>query len=146
MENTAISLILISKEKEHFKVEIEIALISNFLKTIYDEFREKSFKTLKIPLYNIEGRVLTKIIEYCRFEHKFSIIKKVYEEKLADYNKYLYSNMVWVNEFLKVNKHMIIQIINAASYLEIESLLLYSTQIIASNLVKKYQKIKKYSN
>jgi S-phase kinase-associated protein 1 len=142
MENTAISLILISKEKEHFKVEIEIALISNFLKTIYDEFREKSFKILKIPLYNIEGRVLTKIIEYCRFEHKFSIIKKVYEEKLTDYNKHSYSNMVWTNEFLKVDKHMIIQIINAASYLEIESLLLYSTQIIARNLVKKYKKIK----
>jgi S-phase kinase-associated protein 1 len=140
MGNTAISIILISKEKEHFKVEIEIALISNFLKTLYEDFRENSFKTLKIPLYNIEGRVLTKIIEYCRFEHKFSIIKKVYEEKLADCNKHSHSNMVWANEFLKVNKHMIIQIINAASYLEIESLLLYSTQIIANNLVKKYKK------
>ncbi len=143
MENTAISLILISKEKEHFKVEIEIALISNFLKNIYDEFREKSFKTLKIPLFNIEGKVLTKIIEYCRFEYKFSIIKKVYEEKLADYNKHSYSNMEWVNEFLKVNKNMIIQIINAASYLEIESLLLYSTQIIANKLIKKYKNLKK---
>lgn len=140
MENTQFSIILISKEKELFKVEIEVALVSNFLKTLYEEFKEKPFKTLKIPLYNIEGRVLTKIIEYCRFEHKFSIIKKVYEEKSAKCNKHSYSNMSWANEFLKVNKHMIIQIINAASYLEIESLLIYSTKIIANNLVKKYKK------
>jgi S-phase kinase-associated protein 1 len=135
MENNEGWIILVSKEKELFKVEIEIAIISNFLKILYQEFKQKRFKTLKIPLLNIEGKVLVKVIEYCRFEHKFSVIKKIYDKKLANFNKHLYLKTVWANEFFKVNKHMIIQIMNAASYLEIESLILYSTQIIAKKLI-----------
>jgi S-phase kinase-associated protein 1 len=127
---------LVTKEKEFFNVELEIISLSNFLKNIYEEFKNKSWENLIIPLYNIETKVLAKIIEYCRYEKNFYCIKNIYYKKKNNFNFELFQNSSWAKEFLKINKHMIIPIIKAASYLDIEKLLFVSTKILAEKFVQ----------
>nr|UXY87574.1 E3 ubiquitin ligase SCF complex SKP1 subunit [Cryptomonas curvata] len=130
MKNTKIFIKLVSKEKEPFDVGPEVILMSNFLKNIYKEFKNKKLQILVIPLFNIEAKVLAKIIEYCKFENMIF-------KKNNHINVEPYKNCSWTKDFLKINKHMIIPIIKAASYLDIENLLYCSTQILADSFLKK---------
>ena len=136
-------IILITKEKEFFNIELETALMSNFLKNLYFQFRKESNEDLIIPLYNVETKVLTKIIEYCRYQKNFSSIKDFSKYRDSDF----YQKCDWNIEFFKVNKHMIVDMINAAFYLDIKDLLKYATETIANSFVitmDNYQKTNKF--
>ena len=133
MEVSKKFIILMTKEKEFFKVELEIALVSNFIKNLFYKFEKKLKEKLIIPLYNIETKVLSKIIEYCRHEKKIFSTENFNFKKTKHNNIVFYQTSNWLKEFFKINKQIIIDLINAAFYLDIEDFIICATKIIAED-------------
>ncbi|KAJ9704450.1 hypothetical protein PVL29_002833 [Vitis rotundifolia] len=82
----------------------------------------------EIPLPNVTSKILAKVIEYCE---KHVETPKEEEHSVNDELK------AWDADFVKVDQDTLFALINAANYLEIESLLELTTQTVADVILGK---------
>ncbi|CAI8614153.1 unnamed protein product [Vicia faba] len=94
-----------SHDGETFEVEEAVALESQTIKYMIEDGCAKGV----IPLPNLTGSILAKVIEYCK--------KHVNGEASSDDVK------KWDTEFVKVEQDTLFKLILAANYLNIKSLL-----------------------
>nr|ABB77426.1 Skp1-like protein 1 [Petunia integrifolia subsp. inflata]ACA61786.1 SKP1-like protein 4 [Petunia x hybrida] len=117
--STSKMIVLKSSDGETFEVEESVALESQTIKhMIEDDCADSS-----IPLPNVTSKILAKVIEYCK-RHVEAAAKtddKVSEEDLKNFDA----------EFVKVDQGTLFDLILAANYLNIKSLLDLTCQTVA---------------
>ncbi|XP_058213722.1 SKP1-like protein 1A [Rhododendron vialii] len=129
--STPKKIVLISSDGETFEVEETVALESQTIKHLIEDGCED--KTIPIP--NVTGKILAKVIEYCRKHAKASgagkaaadVDKDAAREEALMKQKAL---MKWDANFVDVEQLMLFDLILAANYLNIESLLDLTCQMV----------------
>ncbi|KAL6289540.1 hypothetical protein ACE6H2_007050 [Prunus campanulata] len=113
-----------SDDGEIFKVEEAVAMQSQTIK----HMMEDDCADGTIPLPNVTSNILAKVIEYCR-KHKDILTKATDGDNKEDILK------SWDAEFVKVDQDTLYDLIMAANYLNIKSLLDLILQTVA-NMIK----------
>ncbi|KAK4583895.1 hypothetical protein RGQ29_021852 [Quercus rubra] len=107
-----------SSDGEAFEVEEAVALESQTIKhMIEDDCADNG-----IPLPNVTSKILAKVIEYC---------KKHVESTCADERTSDEDLKAWDTEFVRVDQATLFDLILAANYLNIKSLLDLTCQTVA---------------
>nr|QBB20014.1 E3 ubiquitin ligase HOS1-like proteon [Ettlia sp. YC001] len=116
---------LTSSDNQLFEVDEEIANESQTVKNMIEDTGTEDI----IPLPNVPGKILAKVIEYCKFHVEAN--KKVDDKpsKSEDDIKQ------WDTEFVKVDQATLFDLILAANYLNIKGLLDLTCQTVA-NMIK----------
>ncbi|KAL3811493.1 hypothetical protein ACHAXA_004401 [Cyclostephanos tholiformis] len=119
------TLKLVSKEGDTFEVPIEIAKLSNLVVTTLGEEDidedDDDGGVVEIPLPNVKATVLAKVIEYCTH------YKMV--EPMTPITLPLKSNRIseivqdWYARFVDVDQTMLFELVTAANFMDIKSLL-----------------------
>ncbi|PSS00455.1 SKP1-like protein [Actinidia chinensis var. chinensis] len=107
-----------SSDGEAFEVEETVALESQTIKHMIEDDCADSV----IPLPNVTSKILAKVIEYCK-KHVDS--PKTEDRSAEDELK------TWDAEFVKVDQPVLFDLILAANYLNIKSLLDLTCQTVA---------------
>ncbi|KAB1204055.1 SKP1-like protein 1B [Morella rubra] len=109
-----------SSDGETFEVDEAVALESQTIKhMIEDDCADNG-----IPLPNVTSKILSKVIEYCK--------KHVETPKTEDRSTSLDEDLkTWDLEFVKVDQATLFDLILAANYLNIKSLLDLTCQTVA---------------
>ncbi|XP_059286652.1 SKP1-like protein 1 [Lycium ferocissimum] len=116
-------IVLKSSDGETFEVEESVAMESQTIKHIIED----DCANTSIPLPNVTSRILAKVIEYCRC-HVDAAAKtddKASEDDLKNFDA----------DFVKVDQSTLFDLILAANYLNIKSLLDLTCQTVA-NMIK----------
>jgi S-phase kinase-associated protein 1 len=118
---------LVSVDEVKFEVPIEIAKMSETTRHMIEDIGGDS----AIPLPNVTGKILTKVIDYCNYHYQNpsppSDEKK--DEKRTD------DIIPWDLEFCKVDQATLFEMILAANYLDIKPLLDVTCKTVA-NMIK----------
>ncbi|XP_057491941.1 SKP1-like protein 1A [Actinidia eriantha] len=109
---------LMSSDGEAFEVEEAVALESQTIKPMIEDDCADGV----IPLPNVTSKILAKVIEYCK-KHVDS--PKTEDRSAEDELK------IWDAEFVKVDQPVLFDLILAANYLNIKSLLDLTCQTVA---------------
>nr|XP_043636236.1 SKP1-like protein 1 [Erigeron canadensis] len=117
-ENKSSTIILKSSDGETFEVDEAVALESQTIKHMIED----QCADTAIPLPNVTSKILSKVIEYCKkhVEHKADDDKPA-EDDLKSFDA----------EFVKVEQGTLFDLILAANYLNIKSLLDLTCQTVA---------------
>ncbi|XP_028093952.1 SKP1-like protein 1B [Camellia sinensis] len=107
-----------SSDGEAFEVEESLALESQTIKHMIEDDCAHSV----IPLPNVTSKILAKVIEYCK---KHVQISKTQDRSAEDELK------TWDSDFVKVDQPTLFDLILAANYLNIKSLLDLTCQTVA---------------
>ncbi|KEH23692.1 putative S-phase kinase-associated protein [Medicago truncatula] len=113
MSSTTTKMITLkSYDNEIFEVPEAVALESQTIKhMIEDDCADNA-----IPVQNVTGKILAKVIEYCKKHVQVASA----DEKPSESEEYLKN---WDADFVKVDKETLFELILAANYLDIKSLL-----------------------
>ena len=114
-EKTIITLT--SNDNENFEIEKDIALLSETIKNMYEDNNENS---LPIPLPNVNSKILSKVIEYMKY---YKTTKNNDEE-----------NDQWLKSYINLDDETLFNIILAANYLDIKSLLDITCKAVADEI------------
>ncbi|GJQ10828.1 hypothetical protein GpartN1_g4965.t1 [Galdieria partita] len=132
MNNTSKTVKLVSSDNEIFEIETSIISLSETIKNVLEDTED----TESIPLPNVEGRILAKVIEYCRYH---SLLKTIPQSE-EDIER-------WDREFLNIDQPTLFHLILAANYLDIKSLLDLTCKRVADMIKgKKPEEIRKEFN
>lgn len=120
------NITLLSNDNEELIVNKEIAAKSVLIKNMLEDIEEDDKKP--IPLPNITGNILKKVIEWCEY-HKNDF--KEYEDgyfRNTEINE-------WNQKYMDVDQETLFDIILAANYLDIKPLLDIGCKTVA-NMIK----------
>jgi len=112
-------IILKSCDGETFEIEEAVAVQSQTIKHLIDD--DCSNET-GIPISNVTGKILAMVIEYCK--------KHIDAASSDELEK-------WDAEFVKVDQNTLFDLISAANYLDIKSLLDFTCITTADNIKDK---------
>ncbi|XP_045831981.1 SKP1-like protein 1A [Trifolium pratense] len=118
-------IILKSNDGEIFEVEQTVAMESITIKYLIED---KGADDTAIPIPSVTGKILAKVIEYC---------KKHVEAPSAKDKPSVDELKKWDDEFLEVDLATLYDLIEAANYLNIKSLLDFTSQAIADMMTGK---------
>ncbi|KAM0950033.1 putative S-phase kinase-associated protein [Dioscorea sansibarensis] len=119
-ENGAKVIVLKSSDGETFEVEESVLMESQTIKHLIEDDCAEN-----IPLPNVTSKILSKVIEYCK-KHVDHASKASSDEKLIDDEI-----KAWDADFVKVDQATLFDLILAANYLNIKSLLDLTCQTVA---------------
>ncbi|KAJ9165938.1 hypothetical protein P3X46_020749 [Hevea brasiliensis] len=121
--STGKKITLKSSDGETFEVDEAVALESQTIKhMIEDDCADNG-----IPLPNVTSKILSKVIEYCK--------KHVETSKSDDRPSSVDDELkAWDAEFVKVDQATLFDLILAANYLNIKSLLDHTCQTVADKI------------
>jgi len=120
---------LLSSDETSFEVEREIAEMSVTIRNMLEDIPETD---TAIPLPNVTGKIMQKVIEYCRY-HKEHPSQGGDENRKDD--KRTDDIIPWDVEFCKVDQATLFELILAANYLDIKPLLDLTCKTVA-NMIK----------
>eukprot|EP00588_Corethron_pennatum_P014130 CAMPEP_0194267272 /NCGR_PEP_ID=MMETSP0169-20130528/1849_1 /TAXON_ID=218684 /ORGANISM="Corethron pennatum, Strain L29A3" /LENGTH=166 /DNA_ID=CAMNT_0039008091 /DNA_START=167 /DNA_END=667 /DNA_ORIENTATION=+ len=133
---------LVSKEGDEFKVPIEVAKVSELVKTMIEE--EGDDGEHEIPLPNVKATVLAKVIDFCTRHAR---------EPMNEIEKPLKSGVMsdlvdkWFAQFIDVEQVLLFELVLAANYMDIKPLLDLSCAAVASMIKgKSAEEIRKIFN
>lgn len=110
-----------SSDGELFEVPQEVALESLTIKNMVED----TGIDFEIPLLNVSGKILAKVIEYCKFHVDSSKNSESRPGVPEDDVK------AWDADFVKVDQATLFDLILAANYLNIKNLLDLTCQTVA---------------
>jgi len=124
------SVKLQSSDEQEFEVERPIAEMSVTIKNMLEDIPESESDTA-IPLPNVNGKIMAKVVEYCRYhkDHPTPVSEEKKDEKRTD------DIIPWDLEFCKVDQSTLFELILAANYLDIKPLLDLTCKTVA-NMMK----------
>ncbi|KAK9666781.1 hypothetical protein RND81_14G210800 [Saponaria officinalis] len=128
-------ILLKSNDGEEFEVDEVVAEESLTIKHIIEDDCADSV----IPLPNVTGKILSKVIEYCK--KRVELVDKKNGSDSTTYASYGSNGgdndelKTWNAEFVKVDQDTLFDLILAANYLDIKSLLDLTCQTVA-NMIK----------
>ncbi|GLI58817.1 hypothetical protein VaNZ11_000564 [Volvox africanus] len=113
---------LLSSDSQMFEVDEEAAFQSQTVKNLVEDAGTDD----AIPLPNVSGRILAKVIEYSKYHVEAE--KKGADDKPAKTEDEIKR---WDEEFVKVDQATLFDLILAANYLNIKGLLDLTCQTVA---------------
>jgi S-phase kinase-associated protein 1 len=116
---------LTSSDNQMFEVDEEVATQSHTIKNMIEDTGTEEM----VPLPNVPGKILSKVIEYCKFHVEAAKQVDNKPSKTEDEIKQ------WDTEFVKVDQATLFDLILAANYLNIKGLLDLTCQTVA-NMIK----------
>ncbi|XP_073142588.1 SKP1-like protein 1A [Henckelia pumila] len=120
-------IVLKSSDGETFEVEELVALESQTIKHMIED----NCADTTIPLPNVTSRILAKVIEYCK-KHVEAASKATADGGMCSDNKVVDDELkAFDTEFVKVDQGTLFDLILAANYLNIKSLLDLTCQTVA---------------
>lgn len=130
MSNNEDQVTLESQDGQEFKTTVKTAEMSETLKSLMEDAGTDG----KIPLPNVTGKILAKVIEFCKYHVEnptpvSSAAAAVDGEKRTD------DLCTWDIDFCKVDQPTLFELILAANYLDIKSLLDVTCKTVA-NMIK----------
>jgi len=114
-----------SSDEEMFEVEQDVANMSQMIKNMIED----TGIDCPIPLPNVTSKILAKIVEYCSYHVKAT---STTGDKPAASEEDI---KAWDTEFVKVDQATLFELILAANYLNIKSLL-DLTCLTVANMIK----------
>lgn len=130
--NTLKQVTLQSSDEQNFIVSTEVAKMSITVKNMLEDMDSNSEDaSVPIPLPNVTGKILAKVVEYCQhhIENPTPVSEDQKDEKRTD------DIVPWDLEFCKVDQETLFQLILAANYLDIKPLLDVTCKTVA-NMIK----------
>nr|XP_043628805.1 SKP1-like protein 1B [Erigeron canadensis] len=121
-------IVLKSSEGEIFEVEERVAMEFSIIKDMFGE----DCSGITLPLSNVPSNILSKVIHYCKKHVEFQSKSNDDDVASGDDDDDLKS---FDSEFVKVDKHTLLDLIQAANYLNIKSLLDLTCNTV-SDLIK----------
>ncbi|KAK2656947.1 hypothetical protein Ddye_009999 [Dipteronia dyeriana] len=123
MSSTMMKIMLTSSDGESFEVDQVVAVLSQTIKHMIEDDCANS----SIPVPNVTGKILAKVIEYCKkhVEPADKTNDRSISATAADDLK------SWDAEFVKVDQATLFDLILAANYLNIKGLLDLTCQTVA---------------
>jgi len=118
-DSEATAVKLKSKQEEIFEVEKEVACRSVTVKNMVED----TGLDTPVPLPMVDSKILIKVIEYCKYHHRAE------QESLPEDEK-----NVWDKDFVKVDDETLFNLILAANYLDIKSLLDLTCKTVADEI------------
>ncbi|KAG0337092.1 hypothetical protein BG004_007787 [Podila humilis] len=125
MAQTQAQIILTSSEGTEFVIDRDIADKSMLLKCMLDDIGEIG---QAVPLPNVSGPILTKVIEYCNHHRDDLNFQGANDDAAAEIEE-------WDLEYCKVDQGTLYELILAANYLDIKPLLDLTCKTVA-NMIK----------
>jgi S-phase kinase-associated protein 1 len=113
------SVKLKSKQEEVFEVDREVACRSVTVKNMVED----TGLDTPVPLPMVDSKILIKVIEYCKYHHNAESNSLPEDEK-----------NVWDKDFVKVDDETLFNLILAANYLDIKSLLDLTCKTVADEI------------
>ncbi|TXG59836.1 hypothetical protein EZV62_014409 [Acer yangbiense] len=123
MSSTIKKITLTSSDGESFEVDQVVAVLSQTINHMIEDDCANS----GIPVPNVTGKILAKVIEYCK-KHVESTDKTIDRSNSATAADDLKN---WDAEFVKVDQATLFDLILAANYLNIKGLLDLTCQTVA---------------
>jgi len=122
-ESSMKKITLTSFDGETFEIEEAVAMESQTIKHLIDDVSNDT----GIPIPNVTGKILAKVIEYCK-KHVESARsnEKPPEDELKK----------WDTEFLQVDQNTFFDLMLAANYLNIKSLLDLTCKTVADMMME----------
>jgi S-phase kinase-associated protein 1 len=114
-----------SQDGQEFKVEVKVAQMSETVKNLIEDAGTDDV----VPLPNVTGKILAKVVEYCKYHVDNPIEDKKDGEKRTD------DIIGWDLDFCKVDQPTLFELILAANYLDIKDLLDLTCKTVA-NMIK----------
>ncbi|ETV88697.1 hypothetical protein H257_00218 [Aphanomyces astaci] len=118
---------LVSQDGDSFEVSRAVAIMSELVRTMIAD--EQDEEVQEIPLPNVKSTVLSKVIEFCSHHHN---------NPMADIEKPLRSGDMndvvgeWDASFVDIEQDLLFELILAANYMDIKSLLDLACAKVAS--------------
>ncbi len=135
----ATSIVLVSQEGTQFPVTRKMAEMSVLVKAMMErdmstdedeeDVEEEAAEAEEIPLPNVTAPVLEKVLAFCR-HHQDAPMKEI-EKPLRSEDMYQVVD-AWDAKFVEVEQEVLFEIILAANYMDIPSLLDLGTAKVAS--------------
>jgi S-phase kinase-associated protein 1 len=119
---------LVSHDQETIEVEKSVAIQSVLIKSMLEDAGEDE----DIPVPNVSSAVLNKILEFCRHVRDTGPCPEI-EKPLRSANIHDVIEK-WYADYIDVDQEMLMEIMMAANYLDIRSLLELSCAKLASKL------------
>mmetsp|Transcript_6452 Transcript_6452/g.9686 ORF Transcript_6452/g.9686 Transcript_6452/m.9686 type:complete len:172 (+) Transcript_6452:20-535(+) len=119
---------LVSLEGKRFELPRETAMMSVLVKEMIDE-EEGEDSTPEIPLPNVKSTVLEKVIEFCTRHVKEPMNEIEKPLKSANMNEVVSE---WDAKFVELDQELLFELILAANYMDIKSLLDLTCAKVAS--------------
>ncbi|CAO3634278.1 unnamed protein product [Cunninghamella blakesleeana] len=119
------SVILLSSDNEQFEVDKNVAERSVLIKNMLEDIEESS---APIPLPNVTAKVLRKVIEWCEYHKDEPITTDETDRRNTDIDE-------WDQKYMEVDQETLFDIILAANYLDIKTLLDVGCKTVA-NMIK----------
>ena len=116
-----------SQDGQDFEVEVRVAKMSETVRNLIEDAGIDN----PIPLPNVTGKILSKVVEYCVYhtEHPTPVSEDKKDEKRTD------DIIPWDLDFCKVDQATLFELILAANYLDIKPLLDLTCKTVA-NMIK----------
>ncbi|KAF7815534.1 SKP1-like protein 1B [Senna tora] len=111
------SVTLLSSDGEAFVVDVDVAMQSPTLKYMI----ENNIIDNGIPLPDIGGEILSRVIEYCKKHAGPDRIDRADEEELIS----------WDSDFVKVDRDTLFELVKASKFLDIKNLLDLTCRAVA---------------
>jgi len=110
-------VLLTTSDNEHFTVDRDVAERSVLIKQMIEDIGETD---QPIPLPNVSASVLTKVLEYCSHHRNDPPASS---DETDEMRRRATDISEWDAKFIQVDQEMLFEIILAANYLDIKSLL-----------------------
>ncbi|KAI0983172.1 hypothetical protein GJ496_010601 [Pomphorhynchus laevis] len=117
-----------SNDGDVFEVDMNVACQSTVVKTMLEDLNIGQDEDEPVSLPNVNGVILRKIVQWCTY-HKDDVPLPEDEDVL---DRRLDDLCIWDKEFLKVDQGTLLELIMAANYLDIRSLLEASCKTVAA--------------
>jgi len=114
-----------SSQGDEFTVDVEVACLSNVIKAMIDDSGTDDV----VPLPNVKTSTLEKVIEYCKYHRENPAPELPKPLKSANLSEVVSK---WDLDFISIDQDAIFDLIMAANYLDIKSLLDLTCATIAS--------------
>mmetsp|Transcript_3145 Transcript_3145/g.6302 ORF Transcript_3145/g.6302 Transcript_3145/m.6302 type:complete len:161 (+) Transcript_3145:523-1005(+) len=119
---------LVSQEGDNFQVDVNVAKMSELVKTMIPEDEDDS-EAQEIPLPNVKSQILGKVLEFCK--HYATEPMNEIEKPLKSANM---GEVVqdWYATYVDVEQEVLFELILAANYMDIKPLLDLTCATVAS--------------
>ncbi|KAI3600045.1 scf complex subunit skp1 [Moniliophthora roreri] len=124
--------ILVSSDNEQFTADKEVVERSVVIKDMLEDVGESD---QPIPLHNVSSSILRKALEYCHHHRGEPLPAADSDQSQDDTRKRTTYISEWDQKFIAVDQVMLFEIILAANYLDIKSLLDVGCKTVA-NMIK----------
>jgi S-phase kinase-associated protein 1 len=133
--NAAQTVRLESMDEVVFEVDAKVARMSVTISHMLDDINDAESSASAIPLPNVNGKILQKVLEYCRYHTEnpsaSSEPSSPPESNSSDFTKSAFAPCPWDKEFVDVDQSTLFELILAANYLDIKPLLDLTCRTVA---------------